>query len=221
MFHRMIFCLTILVICAAVAFPALAAGATPAGGGDINPVAPSAWKLDLALWTAVVFLLLLAVLTKFAWRPLAEALDKREQNVADQIAQAEAANQKAKEILADYERKLAAAEDQVRGIVEQGRRDAEQVGRELIDKAKEEAKAEFDRAVKQIDAATAAAHRRTGRPQRHAGRRPGRQDRPQQTQSRRPCPTDRAGRGGVCAEQGRCERSKSKLKGNDECTNDE
>ncbi len=42
-------------------------------------------------------------------------------------------------------------------MLDQGRRDAEQVGRELIDKAKEETKAEYQRAVKQIDAATAAA----------------------------------------------------------------
>ena len=125
----------------------------------LNPITFRGFNFrgDLAIWTAVVFLVLLAILSKFAWKPIAEALDKREQNVADQIAQAEAANQKAKEILADYERKLAAAEDQVRAILEQGRRDAEQVGRELIDKAKEEAKAEYQRAVKQIDAATAAA----------------------------------------------------------------
>jgi F-type H+-transporting ATPase subunit b len=100
---------------------------------------------------------LLAVLGKFAWKPILEGLEKREQNVADQIAQAEAANQKAKDILADYERKLAAAQEQVHAIVDQGRRNAEQVGRELIDKAKEDAQAEFQRAVKHIDAATAAA----------------------------------------------------------------
>ena len=53
---------------------------------------PLEWKSDLALWTAVVFLCLLAILWKFAWKPIAEGLDKRERNVADQIAQAEAAN---------------------------------------------------------------------------------------------------------------------------------
>jgi F-type H+-transporting ATPase subunit b len=77
--------------------------------------------------------------------------------VADQIAQAEAANQKAKDILADYERKLAAAQNDVRAILERGRRDAEQAGNELIDKAKQEAEAEYQRALKQIDAATAGA----------------------------------------------------------------
>ncbi len=157
MFHRLIFCLMILLVGVAICAPVLAAEAEPAGPGDMNPVGPSAWKADLAIWTAAVFLCLLAVLGKFAWRPILEGLEKREQNVADQIAQAEAANQKAKDILADYERKLAAAQEQVHAILAQGRRDAEQVGRELVDKAKEDAKAEFQRAVKQIDAATAAA----------------------------------------------------------------
>lgn len=126
-----------------------------AGGESAGPVNPMEWKSDLAIWTAVVFLCLLAVLWKFAWKPIAEGLDKREQNIADQIAQAEAANQKANDILSDYQSQLAAAGDQVRAILDQGRRDAGQVGQELVDKAKQEAKAEYQRAVKQIDAATA------------------------------------------------------------------
>jgi F-type H+-transporting ATPase subunit b len=156
MLNRVILCLTILMIGAAMVSPVLASGAST-GEGDINPLALSAWKADLAIWTGVVFLVLLAVLWKLAWKPIAEGLDKREQNVADQIAQAEQANQKAKDILSDYERKLAGAQDQVRAILDQGRRHAEQLGQEMLDKAKEEAKLEYERAVKQIDAATSAA----------------------------------------------------------------
>jgi F-type H+-transporting ATPase subunit b len=157
MFHRMIFCLTILLVGVAICAPVLAAEAEPAGPGDMNPLGPSAWKLDLAIWTAVVFVILVVVLGKFAWKPITEGLDKRERNVADQIAEAEAANQKAKDILADYEHKLAAAQEQVQAVLDEGRRNAEQVGQQLIDKAKEDAHAEYQRAVKQIDAATSAA----------------------------------------------------------------
>jgi F-type H+-transporting ATPase subunit b len=124
---------------------------------DLNPLSLEWIEQDLAIWTGVVFLLLLVILTKFAWKPIVEGLDKRERNMADQIDQAEAANQKAKDLLAEYERKLTAAQEQVRGILDQGRRDAEQVGRELVDKAKEEAKAECQRGLAQIDAATSAA----------------------------------------------------------------
>jgi F-type H+-transporting ATPase subunit b len=152
-----IYCLAALTILALIASSAFASAPESGGEGGLNPLAPAEWRGDLAIWTAVVFLCLLAVLWKAAWKPIAEGLDKREHNIADQIAQAEAAHQKARDLLAEHERKLAAAQDEVRVILDQGRRDAESAGHELIDKAKAEAKTEYDRAAKQIDAAAAAA----------------------------------------------------------------
>ena len=96
----------------------------------------------------MVFVLLLAILAKFAWKPISEGLDKRERHVADQIAQAEAANGQAKETLADYKHRLAAAGDQVRSILEQGRRHAEELSREFLEKAKHDAEAEHQRALR-------------------------------------------------------------------------
>ena len=49
------------------------------GQPDLNPLD---WKTDLALWTGAVFVALLFVLGKFAWGPIADGLDKREQRVA-------------------------------------------------------------------------------------------------------------------------------------------
>jgi len=128
--------------------------ASAAGADAANPLE---WKSDLALWTAVVFLCLLAVLWKFAWKPIVEGLDKREKSVADQIAGAEAANRQAKETLAEYERKLAAAAGEVRALRAQGRRDAEEQGRAMLAQAKEAAAAEHAEAVRRIEAATDAA----------------------------------------------------------------
>jgi F-type H+-transporting ATPase subunit b len=150
-------CLLAVAIGLAVASPIVASESAAAEDSGMNPFSLSAWQSDLALWTAVVFLCLMAILWKFAWGPLAEGLDKRERRVADQIAQADAANRQAKDILAEYERKLAAAQDQVRAILDQGRRDAEQLGRQMLDKAKQDTQAEYQRAVKQIDDAAAAA----------------------------------------------------------------
>ena len=70
MWNRVLVCLLVVAIGLAIAAPACGGGAAPADDGDMNPLAPSAWKLDLALWTAVVFLCLLAILWKFAWKPL-------------------------------------------------------------------------------------------------------------------------------------------------------
>ena len=123
-------------------------------GGEIDPLE---FKGDLAIWTAVVFIVLLAILWKFAWGPIASGLEKRERGVAEQIDQADRANRQAQELLGQYEQKLADAKGEVRGIIEQGRRDAERVGREMIDKAKDEAAAEQQQALQQIDNATSAA----------------------------------------------------------------
>lgn len=124
------------------------------GAADINPLT---FQTDLAIWTAVVFLLVLGILWKFAWRPMAEGLDTRQQRIADQIAQAEQANQQARQLLADYEGRLASAQDEVRAIIEAGRREAEQLGRQMLDKARDDVKAEQTRAKEQIEAATAGA----------------------------------------------------------------
>ncbi len=116
-----------------------------------------AWETDLALWSAVVFLCLLAVLYKMAWGPLSEGLNKREKHIADQIAQANAANQQAKELLAAHEQKLAGAAQEVRAILDKARQDADEAAREREAKAEADAKARFERAEKEIAAATAAA----------------------------------------------------------------
>jgi len=157
MFPRFVFWLLIGLV---VAMPATHVLGSTGGESEAVSLNPLSWEWiqqDLAIWTAVVFLLLLLVLSKFAWKPLAEGLDQREGHIANEIAEAEAANLKAKEILEGYDRKLAAAEQEVREILDQGRRDAEKIGHELIEKAKAEAHAEQQRGVQQIEAAAAAA----------------------------------------------------------------
>src|SRR5262245_46770230 len=44
--------------------------------------------LDLAIWTVVVFLLLLFVLGRFAWKPMLAGLQKREENIRGALAEA-------------------------------------------------------------------------------------------------------------------------------------
>lgn len=126
----------------------------PGGHGavDTNPLE---FRTDLALWTGVLFLALLGVLWAFAWGPITRALDQRERAIAGQIAAAEKSHEDAQEVLADYQRKLAAAKDEVRDILEQARRDAEQTSRQIVEAAQQEAQREHQRALADIDDATA------------------------------------------------------------------
>jgi F-type H+-transporting ATPase subunit b len=109
---------------------------------------------DLAIWTVIVFVVLLIVLKKFAWGPILESLDTREKNIANHIAQAERSHEEAKKLLAQYEQKLAAAAGDVREMLDEARRDAEQSRQGILAEAKAGAEAERARALRDIETAT-------------------------------------------------------------------
>lgn len=132
-------------------------GAAEQGDEPANPL--SSFKTDLAIWTAVVFLVLFFILWKLAWGPIADGLDKRERYIAAQIAQAEKNNVDARQLLEEHQKKLAGAQGEVRGILDQARREAEQAGREMIEKARVEAQREQQKAIREIEQASAGAQK--------------------------------------------------------------
>jgi F-type H+-transporting ATPase subunit b len=123
---------------------------------------PAALSPDLAIYTAIVFMIVLIVLWVFAWGPISRALDDRERHISDNIAAAERQNQEARRLLAEHQKKLDSVQDEVREIVEEARRDARHTHDEIIVKAREEAQRERDRAIRDIDLATQAALKELG-----------------------------------------------------------
>lgn len=132
-------------------------GAAAHGDEGASAVNPLDFQTDLAIFTVVVFVLLLLILWKSAWKPIAHSLDQREERIRNEIAAAEKANADARGLLEQYQARLAAAENEVREIVERGRRESERIGREMLDKSRAEATAEKDRAMRDIETATSAA----------------------------------------------------------------
>jgi F-type H+-transporting ATPase subunit b len=110
-------------------------------------------SVDLAIWSLITFVIFLAVLKKYAWGPLIEGLDKREQGVLDNIAAAEAARVKAERMLAEHAAKLEKVQDEVREIIAEARRDAEHTKNEIVAAAQKEAEATRVRAVNDIERA--------------------------------------------------------------------
>ena len=108
---------------------------------------------DLAIVTALVFLVLLAVLTKFAWRPISESLAQREQAIADNVANAAKQNEEAARLLADHESRLAGAADEVRKLLDDARRDADTQKQQILADAQAAAESEKQRAVQEIEVA--------------------------------------------------------------------
>jgi len=160
---RLVFCLVLVAPpCDTIVVPparAAAASARDAHGGESAPAKPNPleWKTDLAIWTGVVFLVLLAVLWKFAWGPIVEGLQKREQGIANQIDEAEKSNAEAKRLLEEYQQILANSEEEIRRMLESGRHEAQRAGQALLDQAKEEARSEKERGIREIEAATSGA----------------------------------------------------------------
>lgn len=58
-----------------------------------------------AIWTVAAFLLLLVVLSKFAWKPMLKALKDREEHISQQIESAETARNLAEKMREDIEKR--------------------------------------------------------------------------------------------------------------------
>lgn len=137
----------------------MAEGGTGAEAAHHKAAPPLAWKIDTSIFTLVIFLVLLAILFKYAWKPIMEGLEKRENSMAEEIAMAKSANEKAQQSLRDYEGKLAAATEQINVMLAEARKDAETIKDKIVADANEEAQRQRDRAIADIDAAKDAAVR--------------------------------------------------------------
>ncbi len=129
-------------------------GHQPPAGVDRAAFESPAWfQTDLALWSFAVFMLLLGLLTAFAWKPIMQGLEKREEGIARQIAETKAANEEAKRMLASYERRLTEASEEVRGMLEEARRDAESTKQTILVEARKASDEEKARAKHEIQLA--------------------------------------------------------------------
>ena len=67
------------------------AGKGPAHEKEPEPPIFTPIRIDLGIWTLVVFFLLLFILSKFAWDPLLTALKKREDRIRSDLEEAQKA----------------------------------------------------------------------------------------------------------------------------------
>jgi len=108
----------------------------------------------LYIWTIVVFLILLGLLTKFAWRPLLEALDQRQASIRQSLDDAAKARQELERLQGESQRILGEARRESENIVARTRDDANRLRDELRQKAQQEAANIVKNAQKQIELET-------------------------------------------------------------------
>ncbi len=125
--------------------------------GEAAP--PLQGRVDTLIYSLIIFLILLAILYKFAWGPIVEGLERREKQMADDIEGARAANEQAQAQLKAYEDKLAGAHDEAAAMIAEAKTDAQAVKDRIMAEAAEEAQRTKERALAEIEAAKNAAVR--------------------------------------------------------------
>ena len=97
--------------------------------------------IGLIFWTTIVFLLLLVLLGKFAWKPILNAIKTREQGITKALASAESALNDMRELKSNNERILAEARSEREALLKEARETKESI----IAEAKSKAQFEADR----------------------------------------------------------------------------
>lgn len=87
----------------------------------------------------ITFIILLALITKFAWKPLMNVMQEREQHIASEIDQAEQSNQEAKRLMNEANDELKNTRQNAQQIIDDANETAKNQQADLIKAAKEEA----------------------------------------------------------------------------------
>jgi F-type H+-transporting ATPase subunit b len=111
----------------------------------------------LFIWTIVTFLVLLTLLARFAWRPLLQALEARQETIRKSLADAEKARVELERLNQESEAIVRQARVEAESIIVASRADAERLRGELRDKARTEADGIVKNAERQIQLETARA----------------------------------------------------------------
>ena len=117
--------------------------------------------LGLMIWTLVLFLFTMWVLSKLAFPKIQEALDKRAKTISESIEAAERQRKESDEMLAEYRQRLTEAREQADDIMARARKAAESAEseakadgnakrEELVAAATRDIEAETRRSLQQI-----------------------------------------------------------------------
>lgn len=104
----------------------------------------------LFIWTILTFLVLLGLLTKFAWRPLLSALDSRQEMIRKSLDDAKQAKKDLEQVQHESEEIISKARAQADAIISDTRSDGAKLRDELRRKAQTEAQSIVQNTERQI-----------------------------------------------------------------------
>lgn len=142
-------CLTAAVLVAATGLPAFASDTPGEKKGGLSFL--DLHRYDLGIYTLIVFGLLCLILYKFAWPKISQGLAAREAVITAARDEAVKVRHEAEEIRTKLQAEFAQANDKIRGLLEEARRDAEALRAKEREAGMKEAMAERERARREIE----------------------------------------------------------------------
>ena len=108
----------------------------------------------LFIWTIVTFLVLVALLAKFAWTPLLQALEGRQESIRKSLDDARQAKQELERLQQESAEIIRQGRIEAEAIITRSRGDAERLREEMKQKARAEAEGIVKNAERQIQLET-------------------------------------------------------------------
>ena len=103
----------------------------------------------LIIWQAIIFILLVVLLSKFAWKPILGSLKEREESIQNALDTAEKARAEMAKLTADNEKLLKEAREERDRMLKEAR----EVANRLKDEAQNDAKKAADKIISEARAA--------------------------------------------------------------------
>ncbi len=110
-------------------------------------------NVGMAFITLIIFVVLLLVLSRFAWRPLIAGLGRRENAIRESVQAAAAAQAQVEQTRKQLEEKIAEVQRQASQQLQQAKMDASKAAEAIHQRAEAEARAMKDQALRDIEAA--------------------------------------------------------------------
>lgn len=104
----------------------------------------------LIIWTIIIFLLLLLLLSKIAWKPMLGALNSREESIKSAIENAEKLKEEAELLIQENKKNIQEAQIQSSKIINEARDIANKVREDIMAKANEDSKRMTEEAKAEI-----------------------------------------------------------------------
>jgi F-type H+-transporting ATPase subunit b len=114
-----------------------------------NPILPEA---DELIFGSLAFLLVFVVLARYAFPRLSQGLQDRREKIQRDLERAEGAKQEAEAVLSRYEEQLQDARSEANRIIDEARKTAESMRRDLLAKAEDESRQVVSKAQEEIRA---------------------------------------------------------------------